>query len=159
MHSGILSAGIVNGGHWSWPSRSFLPFWLRIQGILIFRAITFNGFELESPNLHQIWILGFLQLVLKMEGIDLDLQGHSAISTHKTAFNVALVHWSRPAKGCYMSQMCSCLSYVDTKFGTGNRNPSSLKPRICSSCIVRSIVIDDLVAQEVRILTLYVLNF
>ena len=71
-------------------------------------AITFNGFELESSNLHQICILRFSQLVLRMGGIDLDLQGHLAISTHKTAFNVALVHWSRPAKGCYMSQTCSC---------------------------------------------------
>ena len=44
-----------------------------------------------------------------MGGSDLDLQGHLAILTHKTAFNVALVHWSRPAKGYYMSQTCSCL--------------------------------------------------
>ena len=36
MHPGILSAGIENGG-----------------------VITFNGFELESPSLHQICILGF----------------------------------------------------------------------------------------------------
>ena len=55
-------------------------------------AITFNGFELESQNLHQICILQFSQLVLKIGGIDLDLQGHFAISTPKTAFNVALVH-------------------------------------------------------------------
>ena len=34
MHSAILSAGIENGGHWLWPSRSFSPFWLRILGIL-----------------------------------------------------------------------------------------------------------------------------
>ena len=32
-----------------------------------------------------------------MGGIDLDLQGHMAISNHKTAFNVALVHWQRRA--------------------------------------------------------------
>ena len=44
-----------------------------------------------------------------MGGIDLDLQGHLAISIHKTAFNVALIHWSKPAKGCYTSQTCSCL--------------------------------------------------
>ena len=34
MHPGILSAGIENGGHWPWPSRSFWPFWLRILGNL-----------------------------------------------------------------------------------------------------------------------------
>ena len=72
------------------------------------RTVTFYGFELESLNLHQICILGFSQLVLNMGGIDLDLQGHLAISTHKTAFNVALEHWSKPAKGCYTSQTCSC---------------------------------------------------
>ena len=75
-------------------------------------AITFNRFELELPKLHQICILGFSQLVLKMGGIELDLQGHLAISTHKTAFNVALVHWSRPAKGYYTSQACSCIIYL-----------------------------------------------
>ena len=52
----------------------------------------FSGFELESLNLHKICILGFSQLVLKMGGIDFDLQGHLAISTKKTAFNVVLVH-------------------------------------------------------------------
>ena len=32
VHHGILSAGIENGGHWPWPSRSFWPLWLRILG-------------------------------------------------------------------------------------------------------------------------------
>ena len=31
---GILTAGIENGMHWPWPSRSFWPFWLRILGNL-----------------------------------------------------------------------------------------------------------------------------
>ena len=71
--------------------------------------ITCNGFKLESPNSHQICILGFSQLVLKMGVIDLDLQGHLAIiSTQETAFNFAFVYWSKPAKGCYTSQTCSC---------------------------------------------------
>ena len=34
MLCGILSAGIENGGHWPWPSRSFWAFWLRILGNL-----------------------------------------------------------------------------------------------------------------------------
>ena len=42
-----------------------------------------------------------------MGGIDLDLQGHLATSIHKTASNVTLVHWSRPAKGCYTPKTCS----------------------------------------------------
>ena len=54
--------------------------------------ITCNGFELESPNVHKICILGFSQLILIMGVIDLDLQGHLAISTQETAFNVALVY-------------------------------------------------------------------
>ena len=32
MHPGILLAGIENGGHWPWPSRSIYLFWLRIIG-------------------------------------------------------------------------------------------------------------------------------
>ena len=32
MHHGILSAGIENGGHWPWLSRSFWPLWIRIVG-------------------------------------------------------------------------------------------------------------------------------
>ena len=79
--------------------------------IRLVRTITrhrFNRFRLESPNLHPTYILGYSRLLLNMEVIDLDLQGHFGISTHKTAFNVALVHWSRPAKGCYTSQTCSC---------------------------------------------------
>ena len=45
-----------------------------------------------------------------MEVIDPDFQGHLASYTKKTAFNVALVDWSRPAKECYTSQMCSCFA-------------------------------------------------
>ena len=32
MHPWILFAGVEKKGHWSWPSRSFWPFWLRILG-------------------------------------------------------------------------------------------------------------------------------
>ena len=71
--------------------------------------ITCNGFELESPNLYQICILVFSQLVLKIGVIDIDILGPLAIIlTEETAFNIALVYWSRPAKGCYTSQTCSC---------------------------------------------------
>ena len=95
-------------GHFGHFDSEFQEFWL-------VRSITFNGFELKSPNLHQICNLGFSQLVLKMGGIDLDLQGHLAIRTHKTTFNVTFVHWSRPAKGCYTSQTCSCVSCCQQK--------------------------------------------
>ena len=110
MHPGILSAIIENWGHWPWPSRSFCPFDLEFLEILLVCMITCNGFQLESPNLYQICILGYSQLVLKMAVIDLDLQCHLAIvlTKKKTTFNVPLVYWARPAKGCYMSQTCSC---------------------------------------------------
>ena len=66
----------------------FLAIWL-------VRVITCNGFELESPNLHQICILGICQTVLKVGVIDIGLQGHLAIiSTQETSFNVALLYWS-----------------------------------------------------------------
>ena len=80
----------------------FLEIWL-------ISVITCNGFELESPNFHQICILGFSQLVLKMEVIDLDLQGLAIVSSQETAFSVALVCWSKPTEGCYTSQTCSFL--------------------------------------------------
>ena len=70
MHSRIFLPGFENWCHWPCPRD--------------------NCFELKSPNLHQIYILGFSQLALKMWVIDLDLQGRLAIST-------TLVYWSRPA--------------------------------------------------------------
>ena len=45
MHHGILSAGIENGGHWLWPSRSFWPLWLRIIA----------NSACQCYNLSQIW--------------------------------------------------------------------------------------------------------
>ena len=161
MLPGILSTGIENGGHWPWPLRSLWPFWLRILensagqqdnssqiGARITKictkhaswdtfgwywkwrslnltfkiiftiltcVITCNGFELDSPNLHQICILWCSWLLLKIEVIGLELQGHlTIIPIQETAFNVALVYWSRPAYGCYMSQTCSCGSLPRT---------------------------------------------
>ena len=81
-----------------WTQRStFYPLALQAEGVLslpasvrlsvrpsvrpsvrefwLVRTITRHRFELESPNLHQTCILGYSQLVLKMEVIDLDLQG------------------------------------------------------------------------------------
>ena len=55
-------------GHFGHFDSEFWEFWL-------VRPITFNDFELDSLNFHQICILGFSQLVLEMGGIDLDLQG------------------------------------------------------------------------------------
>ena len=58
--------------------------------------ITCNWFELELPNLHQICILEFCQLALKMGVIDLDLQGHLAIIlTQETAFLYTDLGWPR----------------------------------------------------------------
>ena len=52
--------------------------------------ITYNGFELESPNLHQIRILGYSQLVLKMGVIDIDFQGHLGHFDFRIARNSAV---------------------------------------------------------------------
>ena len=65
-HPGILLIGIEIGGHWPWSLRSFWPFWLGILVNLACLPETCNGFELESPNLPQICILGFSQMVLNM---------------------------------------------------------------------------------------------
>ena len=75
----------------------------------LIRTITHHRFELESQNLHHACIIRYSRLLLKMGVIDLDLQCHLAILNQETAFNVALVYWSRQAKRCYTSQTCSCL--------------------------------------------------
>ena len=65
-----------------------------------------------------------------MKVFDIDLQGHLVIiSTEETAFNVDLVYWSSLAKGCYTSQMCSCIYW-------------SLCLQMCS-CIIFFFVSDD----------------
>ena len=46
------------------------------KAIQLVRAIIHHRFGLESPNLNYTCILEYSQLVLKMEVIDLDLQGH-----------------------------------------------------------------------------------
>ena len=88
-------------GHFGHFELEFLEIWL-------VSLITCNGLELKSPNLHQICILGFFRMVLKIEVIGLNFQGLAIILTHETAFNVALVYWYRLAKGCYKSQTCYC---------------------------------------------------
>ena len=100
----VLKMGVIDlnlQGHFDLFDLEFLKIWL-------VRSIMCDVFELESPNWHQIYILGFSQIVLKMEVIDLDLQCHLAVSTQETTFNVALVYWSKLTKGCYTSQTCSC---------------------------------------------------
>ena len=72
-------------GHFGHFDLKFLEFW-------IVSVIACNGFELQSTNWHEICILGFSQLLLKTEVIDLDLQGLAIISTQETTFNVALVY-------------------------------------------------------------------
>ena len=49
-----------------------------------------SGFELESPNLHQICILGYPQVLLKMGAIGADLRGYLAISTQEMTLNSLL---------------------------------------------------------------------
>ena len=72
--------------HFGHLDLKFLEIWLVC-------VITCNGFELESPNLHQICIFGFFRLLLKMEVIEIDLQGHLAIiPIQETGFIIALVY-------------------------------------------------------------------
>ena len=54
----------------------FGHFDLEFYEIRLVRMITRHRFGLESPNLHQTIVLGYSRLVLKMEVINPDLQGH-----------------------------------------------------------------------------------
>ena len=75
MHPGILLVGKENGGY-----RTDLDlqghFDSKFYEIRLVRGITRHRFGLESPNLHQTCILGYSQLVLKIEVIDLAPRGH-----------------------------------------------------------------------------------
>ena len=78
----IPSVGIENVCHWSWLSRSFWPFWLRFLGNLLCPHDNFYRIFAKTTELHQIYIFGFSQLILKKMGvIDLDLWGHLVIWT------------------------------------------------------------------------------
>ena len=68
MHLGILWAGIENGGHWPWPSRSFGHFDLKFLEIRLVRAITRHRFGLELPNLHWTCILEILSVGIEIGG-------------------------------------------------------------------------------------------
>ena len=106
MHLEILLTGIEYRGHWHWPSRSFgqlvtgfpetafnvaILCWSRptkrcytSQCALVF-IVTIDRVDncrwKLSPNLLQICILRFSWLVLNIEVIDNDLQGHLANSS------------------------------------------------------------------------------
>ena len=69
--------------------------------------ITCNGFELKSPNLHQICILGLSYRVLKIRVIDVDFQGNLGLSG---------LYCTRPfkvAKGCCLSQCAPGARFTD----------------------------------------------
>ena len=87
---GLASTDALFVTDWGWNHQICTKYaswdtlrWYR-KLIYFVRAITCDGFELKSPNLQQICILGFSQLVLKMRVIDLDLQGHLPISTQNS---------------------------------------------------------------------------
>ena len=87
---------------------------LSVCKLYLFCRITCHRFEMESPNLHQICILGFCQLVLKTMLYwpwPSRSFGHFDAEFQETAFKIALVYWSRPVKGCYMSQRAPVKCY------------------------------------------------
>ena len=74
------------------------------------RVMNCNWFALE-PSMH----LGILLTGIENWVNDFDLQDYLAISTQNSntmPFNVALLYWSRLAKGRYTSQTWSCLCSV-----------------------------------------------
>ena len=70
----ILSAGIENEGHWSWPSMSFWQFWLRILGnSACAQLITYLGWDHQICTKHSscdalgwYWKRGPLTLTFKV---------------------------------------------------------------------------------------------
>ena len=92
MHPGIFSAGIDNGGHWPWPSRSFWPFWLTIIG------------NLAWPCNNMLWIW--------------DKVTKFAPNIHPGIFSAVTEnggHWPWPSRsfGHFTSRNSTPLSYTD----------------------------------------------
>ena len=54
----------------------FVYFVSELWKIQLFRVLTHHRFGLESLNLHQTCILGLLSVILKMDVIDHEIQGH-----------------------------------------------------------------------------------
>ena len=60
----------------SLPASVRLPVCLSVRKLTLVRTINRQAFELESSNLDQACILEYSRLVLKLEVIEFDLQGH-----------------------------------------------------------------------------------
>ena len=81
MHHGVISAGIENRVLYIDRQGNFCHFDSELLEIRLVYAIKCNGFELEWPYSHQIFILRLSRLLFKiMVVIYLDLQGHLAVS-------------------------------------------------------------------------------
>ena len=99
-HRRIFSPSIEKGGHWSWPSRSFWPFWPRMFGIRFVCSITCNGFLPNNTKYEPNKYFGILSAGTENGG---HWPGPSRSFDHfdsefqETTFNIALVYWLRPA--------------------------------------------------------------
>ena len=113
MHSVILALVYKKRGHWPGPSRSFWPFWLRIlRNLACLHNNLGNGCELKSQNVHQICIFRFSWLVLNTGVINLDLQGHLAISSQDSKNGVhrrSCIHIQRVL---HVPTWCYWCSYI-----------------------------------------------
>ena len=98
--------------YWKCKSLTFTFKTWRFEEIRLVHTITCYTFELESSYFHHIFTQ-FSRLVLERGVIDHNLQGHFDSELRVTAFDVALIHRYKPAKGCYTSQTCSCFEFCD----------------------------------------------
>ena len=57
---------------------------LFVHKLYFVHMITPHKFELESPNLHQTCIMGFFQLVIKIESLTITFQVNLAILTQNS---------------------------------------------------------------------------
>ena len=74
--------------------------------------ITCSGFELESSHLHQICLLGFSQLILKIGVIDLDLQSHFDKKWHSTPLLCTDLGWPRGVTRPNMLLLCVWIGWM-----------------------------------------------
>ena len=104
MHHAVLLAGIENGDHWPWPSRSFRPFWLWILGNLACARnnLILAGLTKFPSNMHFEILLTGIETGSHWPGPSRSF-GHFESGFQETAFNVALAYWFR-ANGSYTPQ-------------------------------------------------------
>ena len=90
---------------------------LSIHKLYFVHLITHQRFELESPNLHQACILGYSELILKIGVIDINFQGHLAISSPRNGIQLCSCIPIQASQGVLHIPTWSCYAMISKQNG------------------------------------------